>query len=260
MQPLTDQVAVVTGAARGIGRGIASVLGRRGRPRRHRATSTPSSRSRPPRACGGRGRALAVRPTSPTGRRSTRWPPASSPTYGRIDILAANAGIYPSTELAAHRRRALEPRHGHQRQGRAFRASRPALPTMIDARLRPDRPDVLDHRADHGPAGLRPLRRVEGGDARLHALGRGRARDERHHGQRRPARERRDAGASQTRARSTSAGCSRRSRWAATPTRRTSAGPCASSPRREAGYITGQTLIVDGGQVLPEAPLCRPDI
>jgi 3-oxoacyl-[acyl-carrier protein] reductase len=23
----------------------------------------------------------------------------------------------------------------------------------------------------------------------------------------------------------------------------------------EAGYITGQTLIVDGGQVLPEAPL-----
>ena len=34
-------------------------------------------------------------------------------------------------------------------------------------------------------------------------------------------------------------------------TRRTSASRCASSPRA-AGYITGQTLIVDGGQVLPE--------
>ena len=30
MQPLTDQVAVVTGAARGIGRGIAAVLAAEG--------------------------------------------------------------------------------------------------------------------------------------------------------------------------------------------------------------------------------------
>ena len=35
---------------------------------------------------------------------------------------------------------------------------------------------------------------------------------------------------------------------------RTSAGPCASSPRPRPAYVTGQTLIVDGGQVLPEAP------
>ena len=44
-----------------------------------------------------------------------------------------------------------------------------------------------------------------------------------------------------------------RFQWGATPGPRTSAGRFASSPP-EAGYITGQTLIVDGGQVLPEAP------
>ena len=38
------------------------------------------------------------------------------------------------------------------------------------------------------------------------------------------------------------------------PSPRRSARPFASSPRPRRGYITGQTLIVDGGQVLPEAP------
>ncbi len=35
------------------------------------------------------------------GVRRRAWPRAALAAYGRIDILAANAGIYPSTELAA---------------------------------------------------------------------------------------------------------------------------------------------------------------
>ena len=46
--------------------------------------------------------------------------------WGRIDILAANAGVYPSAELPDDRRRVLRPRDGDQRQGRACTRSRPA--------------------------------------------------------------------------------------------------------------------------------------
>ena len=101
MQRLTDQVAVVTGAAQGIGRGIASVLAAEGA----RvvicdlAAELAESTAADLRVAGLD--ALAVT-TDVTDRASVEAMAARVvDEYGRIDILAANAGIYPASELAA---------------------------------------------------------------------------------------------------------------------------------------------------------------
>ena len=101
MQPLTDQVAVVTGAAQGIGRGIAAVLAEEGAcvvicdldERLGESTSTAL------RAQGLDAHAVA---TDVTDRASVDAMAALVVSeHGHIDILAANAGIYPIAELAA---------------------------------------------------------------------------------------------------------------------------------------------------------------
>ncbi len=101
MQRLTDQVAVVTGAAQGIGRGIASVLGAEGARvvlcdlDAELAESTATSL----REDGLDALAIA---TDVTGRTSVETMVSRVVVeYGRIDILAAYAGIYPPAELAA---------------------------------------------------------------------------------------------------------------------------------------------------------------
>ena len=97
MQPLTDQVAVVTGAARGIGRGIAAVLAAEGA--RVVIADIDAEAAALTAAELGEG-ALAVA-TDVTERASVEALAAAAlAAYGRIDILAANAGIYPHTELA----------------------------------------------------------------------------------------------------------------------------------------------------------------
>jgi 3-oxoacyl-[acyl-carrier protein] reductase len=94
MQALTDQVAVVTGAARGIGRGIASVLAAEGARvvivdlDGELAATTAAALD---------GVAIAA---DVTDRASVDGMAARViEELGRIDIVAANAGIYPFADL-----------------------------------------------------------------------------------------------------------------------------------------------------------------
>jgi 3-oxoacyl-[acyl-carrier protein] reductase len=97
MQPLTDQVAVITGGARGIGRGIASVLVAEGACVVI-ADVDAEAAERTAAELGERARAVA---TDVTDRSSVEaLAAAARAAFGRIDILAANAGVYPTTGLA----------------------------------------------------------------------------------------------------------------------------------------------------------------
>ena len=205
MESLTGQTAVVTGGANGVGRGIASVLAREGARVAIADIDRRGRGRRGGRADRGRAEALAVA-VDVTDATSTRTMAATvREALGPVDILAANAGIYPP-ELGRDRRRAWDRVMDVNVKG-ALHAIQACMPSMLATRLRPDRPRPRRSRGrSPGQSGFRALRRVEGRDARLHALDRARGRDQRDHDQRRHAGQRRDARVRRTRARSTSAG------------------------------------------------------
>jgi 3-oxoacyl-[acyl-carrier protein] reductase len=100
VQKLVDQVAVITGGARGIGLGIATVLADAGA-RVVLADLDLDAAEQSAERLRARGLAADGMAADVTDRASVDALAARvAAAYGRIDILAANAGIYPSTELA----------------------------------------------------------------------------------------------------------------------------------------------------------------
>ena len=96
MQALTDQVAVVTGAARGIGRGIASVLAAEGA-----QVVVVDVDAELGAATAAELGGIAVEADVTDGASVASMAARVVEDLGRIDILAANAGIYPFADLDA---------------------------------------------------------------------------------------------------------------------------------------------------------------
>ena len=257
MQPLTDQVAVVTGAARGIGRGIASVLAAEGALVVIADVDGEAAESAAAvlRASGGTALAVAA---DVTDRASVEeLARAALAAYGRIDILAANAGIYPSTPLAEiddelwdhvmginvkgalHAVQACTPAMLARGYGRIVLTSSitgPVTGQVGYAHYGASKAAMLgmmrSAAVELATSGI-TVNAVMPGNIETEGLG--------------------DTGDAHRRLMLSSIpmgafGTPEDVGWAVR---------FLVSP--EAGYVTGQTLIVDGGQVLPEAPPLPPD-
>jgi 3-oxoacyl-[acyl-carrier protein] reductase len=98
---LDEQVAVVTGAASGIGKGIAAVLAREGAAVVLADIDEAGAEAAAIalRAAGREARAVPVDVTSRSSAQAMAE--AVVDALGRIDIVAANAGIYPETPLGS---------------------------------------------------------------------------------------------------------------------------------------------------------------
>jgi 3-oxoacyl-[acyl-carrier protein] reductase len=99
MRALTDRVAIVTGGARGIGLGIATVLSAEGSTVVIADVDGGAARAAAARLPGPDGIGLAVDVTDRSSVDEALETVMSS--HGRVDILAANAGVYPTTPLGA---------------------------------------------------------------------------------------------------------------------------------------------------------------
>ena len=99
MQGLDGQVAIVTGGAQGIGFGIATVLRAEGANVVVADVDGAAAKAAASALSGDGEHALGVQ-TDVTDRESVgRMAAAAVQRWGRIDILAANAGIYPAVPL-----------------------------------------------------------------------------------------------------------------------------------------------------------------
>jgi len=99
MESLRGQVAIVTGAARGIGFGIATVLRGEGADVVVADLDEAAARAAAARLGGTAGHALGIGADVAVQADMAKMAAAAVSRWGRIDILAANAGIYPHIAL-----------------------------------------------------------------------------------------------------------------------------------------------------------------
>jgi len=253
MQALTDQVAVVTGAARGIGRGIASVLAAEGA---HVVVVDvdPGPGEDAAAELRARGHAALAVAADVTDRGSVdAMVAAVTAELGRIDIVAANAGIYPFAELATMDEE-MWSRVMDLNVGGAVRTVQACLPAMVAGGYG----RIVLTSSITGPVTGQPGF-AHYGASKAAMLGFMRS----------AAVELASSGVTinavmpgnvSTPGFADTSDEHQRRMLTSIPMGRYAepeevgwAVRFLASP--EAGYITGQTLIVDGGQVLPEAPL-----
>jgi 3-oxoacyl-[acyl-carrier protein] reductase len=248
MQSLTDQVAVVTGAARGIGRGIASVLAAEGAQvvvvdvDAELGATTAAE-------LGG----IAVAADVTDGASVESMAARVVEDLGRIDILAANAGIFPFADLDALDEQVWN-RVMDLNVGGAVRTVRACLPVM---RARGYGRIVLTSSITGPITGQPGFAHYGASKAAMLGFMRSAAVELARSGITINAVM---PGNVSTPGFDDTSDEHQRRMLSSIPMGRYAepeevgwAVRFLASP--EAGYITGQTLVVDGGQVLPEAPL-----
>jgi 3-oxoacyl-[acyl-carrier protein] reductase len=100
MESLQGQVAIVTGAARGIGLGIATVLRGEGADVVVADLDEPAARASAAGLAGAGEHALGIGVDVTREADMARMAAEAVSRWGRIDVLAANAGIFPHVPLA----------------------------------------------------------------------------------------------------------------------------------------------------------------
>jgi 3-oxoacyl-[acyl-carrier protein] reductase len=250
MQSLTDQVAIVTGAARGVGRGIASVLAAEGA---HVVVADvdAAAANATAEAFGGQALELDV-----TDRGSVDAGVARVlREHGRIDILAANAGVYPVTTVADMDDDVWQRVLDINVTG-AMRTVRACLPGMVERRYG----RIVLTSSITGPITGQPgFAHYGASKAAMLGFVRSAALEVVRDGVTVNAVM---PGNVVTPGFADTSEEHQRRMLAAIPIGRLAEPEDVGwavryLASREAGYVTGQTLIVDGGQVLPESPLER---
>ena len=247
MQSLADQVAVVTGAARGIGRGIASVLAAEGA--RVVVVDLDGALAEQTAAeLGGLAIAADVTERASVDAMASRV----MAELGRIDIVAANAGVYPVADLTELTDEMWDKVMDVNVAG-AFRTVQACLPAM---RARRYGRIVLTSSITGPITGQSGFAHYGASKAAMLGFMRSAAVELALDGITVNAVM---PGNVETEGFADTSDEHQRRMLASIPMGRYAAPEeigwavrFLASP--EAGYITGQTLIVDGGQVLPEAP------
>jgi len=248
MQSLANQVAIVTGAARGVGHGIASVLAAEGA---HVVIADVDAAEARATADAVAGQALEL---DVTDRGSVDAGVAAVlAEHGRIDILAANAGVYPVATVADMDDDAWQLVMDINVTG-AMRTVRACLPGMVERRYG----RIVLTSSITGPVTGQPgFSHYGASKAAMLGFVRSAALEVVRDGVTVNAVM---PGNVVTPGFADTSEEHQRRMLAAIPMGRLAepedvgwAVRFLASP--EAAYLTGQTLIVDGGQVLPESPL-----
>ena len=248
MFDLTGMTALVTGASGGLGSAIAKALAGQGARLAVVGQQCGQARGVRARELGGDHVALACNLRDGAAV-DQLVPQAVEALGGKLDILVNNAGV--TRDNLAMRMKDEEFGDGHPRQsGSRFPADARGVQADDEGALRPDHLDHLGRRRDR-QSGPGQLCRVEGrADRHVQGGGAG-SRQPRDHRQLRRA-GLHDLGddrcAERCSRRRRFWRKSRRARWAAATI---SARRCVYLAQKEAGYVTGQTLHVNGGMAMP---------